>query len=133
MKNLLAKKKNKSANLFFRLIAMFLFIGLILTMVQVIKRFEQGKFKTNKITTSQDLISRGKLIINETGEILGDEMKKSQEIIGEQIGDLLQNVASQSVEKANNLFFDKTIGEVVHQFDKLPDKQKQEIKKAICQ
>ena len=130
MKNLLAKSKDKTGSFFIRLLATVLFIGLIFTGYQVMERTRQDSSKTG--AAGKDFISQGKYIIDQTGQVLGDELDQGSQIIGRQISDLWQNIASQSAEKANNLIFDKTIGELINQSDKLPESQKEEIKQTIC-
>lgn len=101
----------------------------------------------------------GKRQVNDTGTVLGvkkeDDQKKVEEnnsfstlgkVLGvmtngvgtslqnsvKQISSVITDTASKSAENVTDAFFDSTVGTVLKQIDKLPEKQQEDIKRNIC-
>ncbi|NMB84275.1 DNA recombination protein RmuC [Candidatus Roizmanbacteria bacterium] len=48
-------------------------------------------------------------------------------------GGYISSTASKSAEIIGDFVFDSTLGNIIKQIDRLPEKQKEDVKKAICQ
>lgn len=64
-----------------------------------------------------------------------EAVKNTEEAAGNVLGqvtNLVTNTASKSAETISNIIIDNTVGSLMKQMDKLPDRQKEEIKNIIC-
>ena len=94
---------------------------------------------TNKENVLGNESERKKITVTPIEEKVGDwvdgAVSKTEETAGSVLGELTQTVidiATQSAKKATDFVFDSTVGNVVKQVEKLPEKQQEEIKKEIC-
>lgn len=81
--------------------------------------------------------------ISQKKEVLGESiiknidkgLKKVEEVTGDVLGEvttLVTNSASKSAEVVTDFVFENTVGNLVKQIDKLPQRQQEEIREKIC-
>lgn len=59
-------------------------------------------------------------------------VEKTVNQVVDQSSGIIADTASKSAEAVNDIIFKSTIGNLIKQVDKLPNKQKEEVKKEIC-
>lgn len=120
-----------------------LLLKIIFILVLIIAALFLSKLYSNKNKSSFSETSSQKKVLGETikniKEILptniNKTVKKVEETTGEVLGEvtnLLTNSASKSAQTVTDFLFENTVGKVVEQIEKLPQKQQEEIKKRIC-
>ena len=130
IKQLEAEKNNKGMLMRFLIVFALLAVGIVLN------KWPTKKIKTNKILGAEtaskiNLEKKGKDLKN----VIDNEMDKAKNSLDDVLGEatsFIASTASKSAEAVTDFIFDNTVGSIVKQINKLPEKQQQEIKERVC-
>jgi hypothetical protein len=76
------------------------------------------------------------VVEEKAGQVVNTVVDRVEEAGGQILGeaeDFVADTASKSAEAAKDFIFDSTVGNLLKQVDKLPDKEKEDVKRNICQ
>jgi len=130
IKQLEAEKNNKGMLMRFLIVFALLAVGIVLN------KWPTKKINTNKILGAEtaskiNLEKKGKDLKN----VIDNEMDKAKNSLDDVLGEatsFIASTASKSAEAVTDFIFDNTVGSIVKQINKLPEKQQQEIKERVC-
>jgi len=125
-----AEKNNKGMLMRFLIVFALLAVGIVLN------KWPTKKINTNKILGAEtaskiSLEKKGKDLKN----VIDNEMDKAKNSLDDVLGEatsFITSTASKSAEAVTDFIFDNTVGNIVKQINKLPEKQQQEIKERVC-
>lgn len=131
IKQLEAEKNNKGMLMRFLIVFALLVVGIVLN------KWPTKKINTNKILGME---TKNKISLEKKGEdlksVLDNEMDKAKNSLDNVLGEttsFIASTASKSAEIVTDFIFDNTVGNIIKQINKLPEKQQQEIKERVCQ
>jgi len=129
------EKPDKSLYIRLGIILFLITVGLAINFIKG-KQIENKKVlgvqkivQPNKAISTEEVYNRGK-------EIANDVVAQSENVLGNVLGEVtnyVSGVASQSANTVSNYVFDNTVGNLIKQIDKLPEKQQEDIKRNLCQ
>lgn len=128
-------KEQKGKLPFFRMI----FFITLLTFVIYIGQIIEKNYKTEKVLGAETKNSGGVKILDEINDkikgIFAQSVKTAEKSVDGVIDEAMQyatETASKSAEAVKDSIFQSTVGIIIKQIDKLPNKQKEEIKNQVC-
>lgn len=129
IKKLQPEKKDKSLILKFIIVLLLLVTGIILSRIPFKKKSQDTILGAE--TKQIDLKETGKTF----EKIIDQEMEKAKKSMDDVLGEatsFVTDTASRSAETVTDFIFDNTVGSIVKQINKLPEKQQEEIKERVC-
>lgn len=129
------EKPDKSLYIRVGIVIFLVIVGLTINLIrnkQVKNKEVLGTEKSvevGKPISTEEVYNRGKTIAN-------DVVTQSENVLSNVLGEVtsyVSGVASQSAETVSNYVFDNTVGNLIKQIDKLPQKQQEDIKRNLCQ
>lgn len=123
------------------ILKLFLVLGFIAVPIvfsQVLKRNDKNILGT-EIKNIVDIPEDTKPIAEEIQEKTNEITKSAGQIVQDAVESVLgeatnvvSNVASKSADALTEFVFQNTVAPLIKQIEKLPEKQKEEVKKAVC-
>jgi len=129
------EKPDKGLYIRLGIILFLIVIGLMINFIRSKQTENKEVLGAQKITKSSKPISTDE-VYNRGKEIANDVVVQSENILGNVLGEVtnyVSGVASQSAETVSDYVFDNTVGNLIKQIDKLPQKQQEDIKRNLCQ
>lgn len=129
------EKPDRSLYIKLGVIILFIVVGLVFNFLRPKDKEKktvlgiQKVIKPEEPLTTEEVYNRGKEIAN---DVVTQTENTLDNVLGE-ITNYVSGVASQSAENVSNYVFDNTVGNLIKQIDKLPQKQQEDIKKNLCQ
>lgn len=123
------------------ILKLFLVLGFIAVPIvfsQVLKKNNKDILGTEiktLVNTSEDTKPIAEEIQEKTNEITKSAGQIVQDAVESVLGEatnVVSNVASKSADALTEFVFQNTVAPLIKQIEKLPEKQKEEVKKAVC-
>lgn len=129
------KQKKISKGVYIR-IAIIILLLIAALLINIFRKNTKANItKTLGLQTAEESKSLVDNIQQGAQDILDNTIKKSEQTMGEVLGEaqnLAVKTASDSAEKIKDFVFDNTVGTILKQIDKLPEDQKEDIKRNVC-
>lgn len=129
IKKLQPEKKDKSLILKFIIVLLLLVTGIILSRIPFKKKSQDTILGAE--TKQIDLKETGKTFEKIIDQGMDKAKKSMDDVLGEATS-FVTDTASRSTEIVTDFIFDNTVGSIVKQINKLPEKQQEEIKERVC-